>query len=455
MDSKTSRKHDSPLTFEDDEEIESPDDDSGDDNDESEHSEEEEEETAEQMRKRVAKEYLASMSGGGDETVDVSERLQKDRLLQQGKYFRNIASSTELLSGESDLSLRYLSGHKLAVTCVSLSSDETTIYSGSKDNSVIKWDTETGSRQILKPHWSRRTHGSQQALEGEILAVSCSTDNRYVVSGGRDHMIRVYDARMNSAEIKVFQGHRDAVTCLSFRRDTYSLFSGSLDRCLKHWDLNEMGYIETMFGHQDGVYAVDCWTKDRPVSSSSDRSIRLWKVADESHLVFRGHKSGADAVQLLTEDSFVSGGQDGSLFLWRDIQKKPIATVATAHGLENSLSPRWICSLASVKMSDLAVSGSHDGFLRFWNANAFTRDLRETLAYPMEGFINAISASPRLVVAGVGNEHRLGRWWKLKGDLNRVAVLRLPQAAGDGAGAAEESYDSSGPSDNEASDDDV
>ena len=53
------------------------------------------------------------------------------------------------------------------------------------------------------------------------------------------------------------QGHRDAVTCLSFRRDSYSLFSGSLDRCLKHWDLNEMGYLETMFGHQVIAEATD------------------------------------------------------------------------------------------------------------------------------------------------------------------------------------------------------
>lgn len=137
------------------------------------------------------------------------------------------------------------------MTCVALSSDDASIYSGSKDNSVIHWDTETGKKKsILRRKWSRQTHGDQQSWDGEVLCVANTSDGRYVVSSGRDKAIRVFDARSKYSEVKVLQGHRDTVTCLSFRRDSYSLFSGSTDRCLKHWDLNEMGYLETMFGHQ-------------------------------------------------------------------------------------------------------------------------------------------------------------------------------------------------------------
>ena len=137
------------------------------------------------------------------------------------------------------------------MTCVALSTDEASIYSGSKDNSVLHWDTETGKKKtVLRPRWSRATHGDNQAWEGEVLCVANTSDGRYIVSSGRDKSIRVYDSRLKHSEIKCLTGHRDVVTCLSFRRDSYSLFSGSMDRCLKHWDLNEMGYLETMFGHQ-------------------------------------------------------------------------------------------------------------------------------------------------------------------------------------------------------------
>jgi ribosomal RNA-processing protein 9 len=124
------------------------------------------------------------------------------------------------------------------------------VYSGSKDNSVVRWDVESGAKAgVLRPKWSRKTHPDTQASAGEVLSVAVSTDGRYVVSGGRDGLVRVYDSRTNS-EIKAMAGHRDAVTSVAFRRESYSLFTGSLDRCVKHWDLNEMGYIESAFGHQ-------------------------------------------------------------------------------------------------------------------------------------------------------------------------------------------------------------
>lgn len=138
-----------------------------------------------------------------------------------------------------------------SVTCVALTSDDGTVYSGSKDNSVIRWDLEVGgaSKIVLRPRWNRKSHPDVQSSSGEVLAVAVTTDGKYLASAGRDCLVRIYDTRINQ-EIKSFQGHRDAVTSLAFRRESNSLFSGSLDRCIKHWDLNEMGYLETAFGHQ-------------------------------------------------------------------------------------------------------------------------------------------------------------------------------------------------------------
>ena len=45
------------------------------------------------------------------------------------------------------------------------------------------------------------------------------------------------------------------------------------------------------YGHQDGVSAMDCLHRERPVSAgTSDLSLRAWKVLEESQLVFHGHK---------------------------------------------------------------------------------------------------------------------------------------------------------------------
>lgn len=42
---------------------------------------------------------------------------------------------------------------------------------------------------------------------------------------------------------------------------------------VQHWDLNEMGYIETMFGHQSEINAIDSWRKERVVTGGRDRTV--------------------------------------------------------------------------------------------------------------------------------------------------------------------------------------
>jgi ribosomal RNA-processing protein 9 len=175
------------------------------------------------------------------------------------------------------------------------------------------------------------------------------------------------------------------------------------------------------------VYSLDCWTQEKPISASSDRTLRVWKVSDESHIVLRGHKGSIDSVRMMTEDTYLSGGQDGSLNLWKDTQKKPVSFAHKAHGEESPGSARWIVSVASVKMSDLAASGSYDGYVRLWNANASeTRSLLPLKTLAVDGFVNSLSMSSQIIVAGTGQEHRLGRWWRHKGSLNKVVVWRLP-----------------------------
>lgn len=46
--------------------------------------------------------------------------------------------------------------------------------------------------------------------------------------------------------LHTFNGHRDIVTGLVFRKDTHDLYSVSKDRSVKIWSLDEMTYVETL-----------------------------------------------------------------------------------------------------------------------------------------------------------------------------------------------------------------
>ena len=148
-----------------------------------------------------------------------------------------------------------LGGHKGPVTGVAISDDSSSVYSCSKDNALIMWDVETTSKRFLVKPWVPNKETGGHCHDGELLAVAVSNDSKYVVAGGRDKKIRVFDPRTN-AVIKVFEGHRGAITALSFRKGTNTLFSASEDRCLKQWDLNSMCYLDTLFGHQVCRYST-------------------------------------------------------------------------------------------------------------------------------------------------------------------------------------------------------
>ena len=65
-----------------------------------------------------------------------------------------------------------------------------------------------------------------------------------------------------------------------------------------------MGYVETLFGHQAPVLSVDSLMRETAISvGGRDKSVRFWKIPEETQLVLRGGgKSGWEDV-LAGEDA--------------------------------------------------------------------------------------------------------------------------------------------------------
>lgn len=58
---------------------------------------------------------------------------------------------------------------------------------------------------------------------------------------------------------------------------------------MKLFDLSVLGYVETLFGHQDFVTSIDSLRGETAVTCGGrDRTVRYWKIVDETQLVFRG-----------------------------------------------------------------------------------------------------------------------------------------------------------------------
>lgn len=196
------------------------------------------------------------------------------------------------------------------MTTAVASEDGKFLYTAGKEGSIIKWDLRTG-KKLSTVYKKMAMKGKQKAnFEGhtdEIWSLALSSDGKYLASGGKDRVIGVWDVE-NADQIswvKGFTGHRDSISvsvpthrscvsadifqCLAFRKSSNQLFSGSHDRTIKLFDLSVMGYVETLFGHQDFVMSIDSLRGETAVTCGGrDRTVRYWKVVDETQLVFRG-----------------------------------------------------------------------------------------------------------------------------------------------------------------------
>ncbi|KAH0543513.1 hypothetical protein FGG08_002181 [Glutinoglossum americanum] len=394
---------------------------------------EREDETVAERRLRLAERYLENIREEVDEIgfdaaeIDkdlIAERLKEDVAETKGRLYRRLASD---LSFESALHT-FFRADTLSTT--SIATCPPYAYTVSKDMSLIKWEILvpsssaehsskgapiTDGKKAKYARSSRRrpkqlafTKGnkhkahdaSYQGHIDQVLVVAASQDGKYVVTGGRDRRLIVWNAA-DLTPLKVFTQHRDAVVGLAFRRGTNQLYSGSKDRTIKIWSLDELAYVETLFGHQDEVVDVAALAQERCVSvGARDRTARLWKVVEETQLVFRGGgerkgKTGRgymegsmDRVAMVDEEMFVTGSDNGSISLWVIHKKKPIFTIPLAHGLSPPLDPaeasaeqdpdprsvtppqpRWITAIATIPYSDVILSGSWDGNIRAWKVS--------------------------------------------------------------------------------------
>ncbi|KAH8271639.1 hypothetical protein KR018_011832 [Drosophila ironensis] len=426
-------------------------------------SDEGDEETPQDKRLRLAKQYLSEIERQEAErnedkelSQSVEQRLQSEYLDSVGKLRRNIAGS--LKSSEPGSVLKHKL-HHTPICALALSPDGKFLFAGAKSQFLLKWCTETGkivAKGDVSPHREEPETGKKR--RSHVITICVSTDMKYLALAEGGPHIQIW-CPQTLQHVKTLKGHRDSVAGLVFRKGTHDLYSAAKDRSVKIWSLDEMAYVESLFGHQTGVTSIDALSRERAITAGgSDCSLRIWKITEESQLIYNGHRDSIECVKLINDEHFVSGGMDGAISLWSALKKKPICTTQLAHGLGDNSVANWITAIAVVVNTDLVATGSlhfrrtpdwlvailynllsHfagscDGFVRLWQSNPNARKLQEIQAVPIAGFINglAFNADGTKLFVAVGQEHRLGRWWRIKEAKNHIVVvdIKIQSAAG-------------------------
>lgn len=358
----------------------------------------------------------------------IASRLQRDTLVSRGRAFENIA--------ESFKDVAFTKVHcntpdgKVPTGCVFGPEDSGLVYLITKGNCVYQYQASKDSPALRKLHTFKGI--GQAAYIDTFCSLAVSSCGGYLVAGSRSGKIVVWSVKKNSTsgsftykQVAVLTQHRGPVLDLSFSRDDLTLYSASSDRTIKIWSLEsgEALYIDTLYGHQDSVPSVSALGKETCVSvGSRDRTARLWKVAEETQLVFRGPESSGgsqEIISMIEEGAFVTGTDSGAISLWNTRRKKPLCTQLEAHS-----GNKPIGALAAYPFTDLLATGSGDGFLRLWRAAPSANELSCIRDIPLDGFINcaAWSENGKALAVVVGKEQRLGRWELQKSAKNQLHI---------------------------------
>jgi ribosomal RNA-processing protein 9 len=75
----------------------------------------------------------------------------------------------------------------------------------------------------------------------------------------------------------------------------------------------------------------------------------------------------------------------------------------------------------------MIASGSSDGHVHIWKCGEFNKSLEHAFSIPVNGFVNSLSftGDGNYLLGAIGQEHRLGRWWKDSTVKNGIIIITL------------------------------
>ncbi|ETO36049.1 WD repeat-containing protein, partial [Reticulomyxa filosa] len=129
---------------------------------------------------------------------------------------------------------------------------------------------------------------------------SAFNDCQFICSGSADRTVRVWDVD-NNKQIQSFNGHSRALNCVKFSSYHYHnhrqnvICSSSYDKTIHFWDFKNNNQLQIFNGHTHSVFGIEfsSFNNGRYLcSGSNDKTIHLWDVETSKSLhAFNGHEN--------------------------------------------------------------------------------------------------------------------------------------------------------------------
>jgi WD40 repeat protein len=219
-----------------------------------------------------------------------------------------------------------LPGHFNALYAMALASATPALASGDVSGDVIVRALADG-KELLK----------KKVTQGYVYSVALSADGKTLATGcgvldfgtGKDSgELKVWDVAAGQA--RDCKGHERNVVGVALTADGKTLASGSSDRTVRLWDVANARELKKLEGHTDGVAAVALSADGKVLASGGkDKLVIVWDVntGKPAHTL-KAHTGEVTSVALSADGKLLaSGGKDKTVRLWDTASGKEVATV--------------------------------------------------------------------------------------------------------------------------------
>ncbi|TNE57414.1 MAG: WD40 repeat domain-containing protein [Bacteroidetes bacterium] len=171
-----------------------------------------------------------------------------------------------------------LSGKSLRTLCISEPRNELAV--GASDGSIFLLDLGTlALKQTL-----------ELAHDPAVFTIQYTPDHRYLLSGGRDAMLRVWALDEQPVRLVSEQAaHWFTINHIACSPDGRYFATASRDKSVKVWNATDFQLLKVLDPVRDGAHINSAnrlwWDGSHLVSSSDDRTLIIWTVKDDPALI--------------------------------------------------------------------------------------------------------------------------------------------------------------------------
>jgi WD40 repeat protein len=220
---------------------------------------------------------------------------------------------------------------------------------------------------------------ARKGQDVELAACAYSRDDRQILSGGWDGMLRVWDAESGEETAAIAASTKPVIASATSPDGKYFL-SACLNGFLAHWEAATLEKAAYFLAHWRPISGI---AFDRPgrlmATSSWDSNLILWDLdPSRNWRSLSGHEDIVAGCMFTPDDAqLLSWSHDATLRLW-DVQTAEFAARFQGHSdrvttAAISHDGRWV------------LSGSRDQTLRLWERQTATEITCCTMASPVCG----------------------------------------------------------------------